>query len=457
MASIITDKLRKQVADALLTEITNATDANQYYIGIGKSDQYDDSDNVVTPIRSLREERLARSNLQSIKQVSSQGVSFVIPRYNWTSGSVYSGFNDNAAGLPTNTYYVLTETNEVYLCLQQGKNVLGVPSVSTVQPNYNTAGVSAIQAFQTADGYRWKFMYAISAIRASNFLSANYVPVQKIADSSGAPTLTPLEVQQAQIQEAAVPGQILGVNITNGGTGYTSAPTVTFRGNGSNAAATATISGGVVVKVEMNNESAGLGSGYDYASVVFSGGSPTTAATGRAIIGPLAGLGADVRDDLKATSLMITAKPNGDEGGTFLIDNQDFRQIVLFKNIQYKDSDGVFTGLTGKALRSFQIDSSSTLTVDNLISGDSASAYIDQISGTTLFYHQNENTGFGTFANEPVTDDGGGTASILNALDSAGRGAEVDAFSGDVLYIENRAPIIRSSIQSEDIKIVLTF
>lgn len=457
MASIITDKLRKQVADALLTEITNASDANQYYIGIGKSDQYDDSDNVATPIRSLREERIARSNLQSVKQVSNQGVTFVIPRHNWSAGALYSGYNDNIGGYPVNTYYVLTEANEVYICLQQGKNALGTAVVSTVQPDFNAAGVSATQAFQTADGYRWKFLYALSAIRANNFLSANYIPVELVDDSSGAFGLTVLEAQQATVQEAAVPGQILGVNLTSGGTGYGSAPTVTFRGNGTSAAATATISGGVVVKVEMNNESAGLGSGYDYASVVFSGGSPTTPAAGRAIIGPAAGLGADPRDDLKSTSLMVTVKPTGDEGGTFLVDNQDFRQIILFKNIKYKDSDGIFTAVSGKALRSVAIDSGGTLNIDNLVSGDSASAYIDQISGNTLFYHQNENTGFGTFANEPVTDDGGGSAIIFNSQDSAGRGAQVDAFSGDILYIENRAAVQRSSIQSEDIKIVLTF
>jgi len=457
MAAIITDKLRKQVANTLLTEILNGSDSNEYYVGIGKSDQYDDSDNIATPLRSLREERIARSNLQSVKQVTTQGASFVIPRYNWTSGTVYSGFNDNAAGYPSNAYYVLTENNEIYVCLQQGRNALGVAVVSTVQPDYSTAGVAATQAFQTADGYRWKFLYALSAIKANNFLSANYVPIQFIADSANTPSLNTFEQQQAQVKEAATAGQILGVNITSGGTGYSSAPTVIFRGNGVSAAATATISGGSVVKIEMNNESAALGSGYDYASVHFSGGSPTTAATARPIIGPRLGIGYDPRDDLKSTSIMVTAKPDGDEGGTFLVDNQDFRQIVLFKNIEYKDSDGIFDQSTGKALRSILVDSASTLTADNLLSGDSASAYIDQVSGTTIFYHQNENTGFGTFAEEPLTDDGGGTATVLQALDSGGRGATVDAFSGDILYIENRAAIERTTSQSEDIKIVLTF
>jgi len=457
MAAIITDTLRKQVATLLYNEIIDAADANEYYIGIGKSDQYNDSDNTVTPVRTLREERLARANLQSIKQVANSGVSFVIPRYNWTSGSIYSAYDDNTVGIPSNSYYILTENNEVYVCIQQGKNAFGVAQPSTVQPNFQTAGVAATQAFQTADGYRWKLSYTISAIRSSTFLSANYIPVEYIADSSGTSGLGALEIQQAQVQEAATAGQILGVNIVSGGTGYSSAPTVTIKGNGTSASATATIYGGSVVKVEMDNESAALGSGYNYASVVFSGGSPTTAASAKPIIASPLGLGANSLDDLKATSLMLTVKPSGDEGGTFLIDDQDFRQIVLLKNPEYKDSDGVFSGARGKVLRSIQVDSGNTLNVDGLLTGDSASAYIDQIDGTTVFYHQNENTGFGTFANEPVTDDGGGTANIINALDSGGRGAEVDAFSGDVLYIENRAAVQRSTSQSEDIKIILTF
>ena len=46
---------------------------------------------------------------------------------------------------------------------------------------------------------------------------------------------------------------------------------------------------------------------------------------------------------------------------------------------------------------------------------------------------------------------------ITVSADSSGAGAIVNAFSGDILYIENRARVQRSAGQSEDIKIVLTF
>ena len=52
---------------------------------------------------------------------------------------------------------------------------------------------------------------------------------------------------------------------------------------------------------------------------------------------------------------------------------------------------------------------------------------------------------------QPAVGPGGGTAT----LDSAGV-SEVNKASGDLLYIENRAPVERSNAQSEDIKVVIT-
>jgi hypothetical protein len=53
-------------------------------------------------------------------------------------------------------------------------------------------------------------------------------------------------------------GFVIGATITNGGSGYTSAPSVTITGSGTGATATATISGGVVTGITINS----AGSGY---------------------------------------------------------------------------------------------------------------------------------------------------------------------------------------------------
>ena len=60
--------------------------------------------------------------------------------------------------------------------------------------------------------------------------------------------------------------------VTNAGTGYTSTPTVTIDGDGVRAAATATVSGGAIVKIELDSSTDSaitMGQGYNFASVSF--------------------------------------------------------------------------------------------------------------------------------------------------------------------------------------------
>ena len=101
-------------------------------------------------------------------------------------------------------------------------------------------------------------------------------------------------------------------------------------------------------------------------------------------------------------------------------------------------------------------------TVDTEITGGStgAKAYIDDIDSDKVYYHQAEETGFKPFQ-EGETISGGGNSANLVAV---GVDADSDAFtrddvlntSGEILYIENRAPVVRASNQTEDIKIVVT-
>jgi len=458
MTAIATDSLTKKFAENFLTEINDGNDSNEYYIGIGKSDTYNELDTLISPVRSRREETEFRNNLQSVKKI--EAASFVIPRYNWTSGSIYSGYDDTSVGIPTNSYYVLTEDNEVYICIQQGRNANGVANTSTVKPSFTTAGVSSYQAFETSDGYRWKFMYALSATKASNFLSSGFLPVQNVlgtlwnADGDSA-SLNTFELQQLEVQRLAAPKQITSVSLVSGGSGYSSAPTVTFYGNGTSAQATASIAGGSVVKIEMNNESAALGSGYDYASIEITGGGGT-GASARPILSSKVGVGADALFDLKATSIMLNIKPDGEENGNFIVGN-DFRQIGVLRNLDIFDSDARFTAVSGRALRFMRMSGLATsFTIDKFIRGASstAGAYIDDIDSDLIYYHQNENSGFIPFIDGEIIaeSDGSGTGTI----DSADLHSIVDAHTGEVLYIENRARIVRAADQQEDIKVIIT-
>ena len=55
MAAIITDKLKKQVLESIITDIDSSD--NNYYIGVGRSEVWNVSDTAPTPENSLREVR----------------------------------------------------------------------------------------------------------------------------------------------------------------------------------------------------------------------------------------------------------------------------------------------------------------------------------------------------------------------------------------------------------------
>ena len=461
MSAIITDPFKKQLTQTVFDE--SRLNSARYYIGIGKSEPYDSSETVPTPTDTPRTIRNIRAGMQSIKSASD--LSYVIPRYNWTSGAFYNGYDDDFASIPaTNSYYVLTEDNQVYICLQQGRTAAGAANTSTVKPTG-----TGTKPIKTADGYVWKYLFSLSATRSSKFLSSNFVPVEKILDSSElGRALAGFELLQDAVQKAAVPGQVLGVAVTSGGSGYTSTPTVTISGDGVRANATATVSGGVVSKIEMDSSTdstMAMGQGFNFASISISGGGGS-GATARAIIGPDKGIGFDVRDELKSTSLMFNTKPNGIEDSNFIV-GQDFRQVVLIRNPRHSSdsaADGpLFTTSSGKALNFLQLQAAAAAGfLDATITGGTtgAKAFVDEVDSDRLYFHQTEETGFLPFQEGEAITGGGQSGTLIAAGVDADSDAftrdDVDKLSGEIIYIENRAPVTRAANQTEDIKVVIT-
>jgi hypothetical protein len=447
----VTNPLKKQVISSIQSDFADS--AENYFAVIGRSEDWNDSDIAPTVVNTAREERNFRLGAQSAKNIID--LSFVVPRYNWSSGAIYSAYDDAQVGYPAQTYYVMNDNNQVYMCIQQSKNASGQAQVSTVQPSGNTTGTP----FDTADGYIWKFLYSISALDATKYISANYLPIKlQGATDSDSPAA---DVEQLAVQNAAVVGQIIGYAVDSGGSGYTSTPTVTVTGNGTKAKAGATISGGQIVKVELIDSSGNytLGSGYDFADVaVTGGGSPTKPASVRAILSTPLGLGGDPRDDLRSTSIMFNVKPEGTENTDFIVGN-DFRQVGLMKDL--KDSSGSvdFTASTGIILKQLKLSSvTSGFTADNTIEGSTSGvqALIDKVDSSNIWYHQTEVTGFGNFdSGENIAETDGNGAGVLNASFAPYINPEIDAFSGQLLYIDNRAAITRATDQTEDIKIVI--
>ena len=459
MVATITAGMKRRFIDEFKIDADSST--VNYYIGISRSEDWNASDTAPAPVNTEREQRNFRHGLQSVKKVVDY--SFVIPRENWTANTTYAAYNDAVEAHPTVPYYAVTESNQVYVCTRQGTNDAGVTQPSTVQPTG-----SSTKGIVLTDGYAWKFLYTIGTLDAAAYKSANFIPVKLQGATTGESPAT--DVEQLTIQTAADSGrEVVGFALDSGGAGYSSAPTVTITGNGTGCAATATVSGGAVTKITLNDSSNGalkMGVGYDFASVALSGGgSPTKVATAKINLGPKTGFGADPRNDLRARAIMFNAKPVGTEEGEFIVDNS-FRQIGLLRNPLQPDSaiaGSAFTASDGNALRRLQLASISTaFTLRSTITGGTsgAKAFIDKTDSDEIWYHQTETTGFIQFQeNEAVTDAAGGAgttqATGTDADDDAFVKPKVDKYSGDLLYIENRAAVTRAADQTEDIKVII--
>jgi hypothetical protein len=451
MPAIVTDALRRQIAQDFFDQFTN--DTRKYYIGVGRSEQWDSSDTVPTPTNTPTTVEAFRNSLQAVKKV--EATSLVVPRNNWSSGRIYSQYDDQQGGYPTQPYYIMNESRQVYVCLETGRDATGAAAPSTVQPTH-----ANLDSRREADGYVWKFLFTISAERANNFLSGNFMPtlLQDATDSNS----TGIQLKQRAVQDAATAGEVLSIIITDGGAGYTSVPTATLTDpSGANASFNITIDSatGQVVRIRMddstNGDVAGHGSGYTNPAITFNGGGATRNASARAVLGPDSGIGRDPREDLKSASVMFHADLKGTDSD-FIVD-QDFRQVGLIRDIK-KNDNTIFDETTGNALFSMKLSSIITeFTADKIIEGQTtlARAYIDEVDSDILYYHQTIETGFVAFqTGELIEETNGGGEGVI---DSAAILPEVLPSTGEVLFIDNRSPVDRSTAQNEDIKVIIQF
>ena len=254
MVAIVTDRFRQAKAKQFYDRLNNADDL--LYLAVGRSQAWSSESSPDTPNVSPEDELSARHAMQSAKLIADWA--YCVPRYNWTSGNTYVAYDDEDSTLASKQFYVFNESNfNVYLCLKAGSGS------STTEPT----GTSTAVPSAGADGYIWKYLYNISAAQSNKFLTDDYIPV----------------FRNSSVAAAAVQGAIHHITVESAGAGYGSPPTVTITGDGSGATATASVSGGQVTDITVTAE----GSGYTYAKVALSGGSPSTAATVRAVLPPV--------------------------------------------------------------------------------------------------------------------------------------------------------------------------
>ena len=192
MTQLITTSYRIAIARNFREALERTDpDPDSLYLFFGKNSAWVDENAPDTPEQSITNEFITRGNIIGIKKITVTNTCFVVPRYNWVSGTVYDEYAAADDELFTKNFYVLTPENNVYKCLDNNSG-----GQSIVQPS----GTST-SATQTGDGYTWKFMYNLSTSVVQNFLTTDWMPVPTF----GQRTAFQESVETAAIYSAGTP------------------------------------------------------------------------------------------------------------------------------------------------------------------------------------------------------------------------------------------------------------
>lgn len=131
---------------------------------------------------------------------------------------------------------------------------------------------------------------------------------------------------QANTELLTPDGRIMAYPVISGGYGYGSDFAVTITGDGTGAAATARVINGKVNKIEVTN----YGLGYRWCKVAFDQGSGV-GAVARGVMAPYGGHGKDPITGMFAKKLMFYSNVSKDTNQGFTVNN-DFRQLGIIKN-----------------------------------------------------------------------------------------------------------------------------
>lgn len=185
-----------------------------------------------------------------------------------------------------------------------------------------------------------------------------------------------------------------------------------------------------------------------------------------AIIPPQGGHGYNPVDELGGYYIMINTKLTQDESGKFTTTN-DFRKIGLLKD---PNSDGSFTRYTADTATqaktlTYSSLSGGTLTGDITITGgdSGATAYVVDVNATASTMRvvdvtngSSETTGYDGIKGSIQTGEQFSSGAITFNVDAVANG-DMSIGSGEILYIENRAPVARAADQTEDVKLIIEF
>jgi hypothetical protein len=520
MSAIITDQLRILNAKSFVSMTTSSSTALYSFVGLPNATDYDSNWDVTPPAPKdcFDLENDYWDTMIALKKIKTDDVKQVVRKVIWSSATTYDMYRHDisrtntskpsgATSLYSSNYYVVNQDYKVYICLQNGttpENPEGSPSLD--EPTFTDLEPKA--AGTSGDGYIWKYLYTIKPSDIVKFDSINFMPVPKNWDTDS-------ENSSVRLNAASPNGQLKIITITNRGVGvgtanrtYTRVP---IKGDGTGGEATIIINNDS--KVDSITVSNG-GSGYTYGTVdLVNGNVPTgtTNPTFNVIIPPQGGHGADIYRELGAYSVLVYSRIENDTQNPDFVTGNQIARVGLVQNPQSYNSTSLLSLEKASAVSALKLIgigySSATFTADSSITqtvstGTTAIGRVvsyDQNTGVLKYWQDRTLVGFAytagvaqnttptygldlvDFTNGPGTGGSltisGGSANLSIDINFTGvstsinnktyylgqsftsgiSNPEVKKYSGNVIYVDNRPSITRSSNQKEDIKVILQF
>ena len=469
MTAIVTKNQRIHNAKNFIADFSGSPQENYLYLWIGKSDPWnDDIDSNIdgtidAPIDGEYYKSHAYNEMMSMKRVLEDNMVNAIPTYLWTAGQVYQAWddayeqviNEGACSIVKTIYdtqfYVVTPSFNVYKCIVAG------PGTSTQIPVHTD--LTSIEPRRYSDGYVWHYMYTIATNDALNFYNNSYTPVR--------------EKTEQHLDQEDIEGGIFRIIVEEGGFNYDNeTTTVTLEGNGSGALAEIPIDGivdGTITKIDitLTEDQLGLnhGTGYDYARVVITDSGNGFGAKARAVLSPRGGHGFNPVEELGGYNVEIAVDVEGDEDGKFVVTN-DYRKIGLIRNPLKSGGTSLLTATTANCLKYLNLyEITGTFNPDDDIieassEGDGvnrAVAFVDRYEFSegsgTLYFHQNEKTGFDPFTPGIAISSNETNSATITAVHDP----DYEPYSGEIIFMEHRSPIQRTKSTREEIRLVIQF
>ena len=446
MTAIITNSYRIHNARQFEEEFA---EANQiFYLGIGRPAPWSTESSPDTPTDTFNQMNNGElwRDMIGAKKILSTDVDTVVPRVNWTTGTVYDMYQHDDTAMFTKSFLVLADGVNVYKCIRNGLvGDAGTSSTttSTVKPDHVTPNTTPIES----DGYMWRFMYTVSSANITKYLTTSWMPVISSTNSAVDTNI----------------GSVHVVLLTAVGSGYTNGTvSLGVSGDGTGFAANVTITSNSVANVTVTN----VGTGYTQLTLTLSSGGGS-GATFKPIYSPggkLAGRGHgwDLEEECGGFYRLLNCKLEFGETSTLTTSN-DYRRVMVIKNPYNWGTTTIATVVNRRQTQRLTAAVvSGTLVADETVTGGTSTAtakVVEWDAASTHLFLTNSSVveGLTTAWTNGETLTGGTSGATVTYSAGTVDNPDLEPGSGLILYVENRAAIVRSADQSEDFKIIFEF